>query len=230
MPFPVSGRVSLRVEVDLPINTPDDLAAYRVAGLVDAPRLGLQGVTFQEVKARVAFRDGILKLEELSGILSDPPGATRFAGSARLGVVPLGDLAARLSVEGLPLGLLARLVPDADLKLGGAVSGKLELAIPAGKLSDVTAWDGNVSLSSPVATALGWTLQGFEAGLTLRAGAATLTHLRGALEGREVLGSATVRLTGDYPFQARLSLKGFELASVDRLLPAFRPPLRLEGD
>ncbi|HJZ54342.1 MAG TPA: hypothetical protein VKE74_05265 [Gemmataceae bacterium] len=85
VPFPVSGRVSLRVEVDLPINTPDDLAAYRVAGLVDAPSLGLQGVTFQQVKARVAFRDGILNLEELSGILSDPAGAVCRTGLRRRG-------------------------------------------------------------------------------------------------------------------------------------------------
>src|SRR5205823_14572580 len=99
--FPVAGQVSLRVEVDVPINTPDALAAYRVAGSVDAPSLGLQGVTFQQVKARVAFRDGILKLEELAGILSDPAGATRFSGSAQLGVIPAGALEARLSVAGL---------------------------------------------------------------------------------------------------------------------------------
>src|SRR5262249_10639432 len=171
-PFPVAGRVSVRVEVDLPVNAPDDLAAYRATGTLEAPGLTLHGVTLQQVKARVALRDGVLKLEELSGVLADPAGATRFAGSARLGVVPTGDLVARLSVDGLPLGLLARLVPDAELRLGGAVSGALALTIPAGKLGDVTAWDGNVWLHSPSATALGWTLRGFDAALALRAGTA----------------------------------------------------------
>ena len=229
MPFAVAGRVSIRVEVDLPAETPDDLVAYRIDGSVEASTLRLEGVTFQQIKVRMAYRDGVLRLEELSGLLSDPTGATRFVGSARLGVIPVGDLAARLSVSRLPLGLLARLAPAVDLGVGGAVSGALELAIPAARLKDVTAWDGNATFRSPAATAFGWTLRDFDAGLTLRAGIATLTRLRGTLEGAEVQGSANVRLAGDYPFQARLSLKGFELATADRLLPMFRPPVHLEG-
>jgi hypothetical protein len=229
VPFAVAGRVSVRVEVDLPADSPDDLAAYRVTGSAEAPVLGLEGVTFRQVKVRVVFRNGVLHLEELSGLLSDPAGDTRFAGSAGLGVVPAGDLSARLAVERLPLGLLTRLLPGADLGLGGAVSGAVELAIPAGKLKDITAWDGRASLRSPAVNACGWALRGFDAALILRAGTAALTRLRGTLEGAEVLGSATAQLAGDYPFEARLSLAGFELASADRLLPAFRPPVHLEG-
>ncbi len=229
VPFAIAGRVSLRVEVDLPANNPDDLTGYRVAGSIESPGLVLEGVAFQQIKARVAFRDGTLTLEELSGTLSDPSGATRFAGTARLGVVPAGALAARLSVAGLPLGMLSRLVPGASLGFAGAVSGTLDLTIPAGKLSDVAAWDGKASLQSPSAAAFGWTLQGFDASLALRTNTAVLTRLRGTLEGAEVLGSANVQLAGDYPFQARLSLKGFELAAADRLLPLFRPPVHLEG-
>ena len=168
MPFPVAGRVSIRVEVDLPAETPDDLVAYRIDGSVEASTLRLEGVTFQQIKVRMAYRDGVLRLEELSGLLSDPTGATRFVGSARLGVIPVGDLAARLSVSRLPLGLLARLAPAVDLGEGGAVSGALELAIPAARLKDVTAWDGNATFRSPAATAFGWTLRNFDAGLTLR--------------------------------------------------------------
>src|SRR5262249_4460088 len=75
VPFAVSGRVSLRVEVDLPTDTPDDLASYRVEGSVVAPTLSLEGVTFQQAKVRMVYRDGVLSLEELSGLLSDRTGA-----------------------------------------------------------------------------------------------------------------------------------------------------------
>jgi translocation and assembly module TamB len=229
LPFVVAGRVSVRVEVDLPTDTPDDLAAYRIDGSAEAPTLSLEGVTFRHLKVRVAFRDGTLSLDELSGLVSDPAGETRFAGSARLGIVPAGDLTARLSVEGLPLGMLARLVPGADLGLGGAVSGTAELAIPAAKLTDVTAWEASAAFRSSAAAAFGWTLQGFDAGLTLRAGTAALSRLRGTLEGAAVQGEASVRLADDYPFQARLALTGFELAAANRLAPMVRPPVRLEG-
>ena len=229
LPFVVAGRVSVRVEVDLPTDTPDDLAAYRIDGSAEAPTLSLEGVTFRHLKVRVAFRDGTLSLDELSGLVSDPAGETRFTGSARLGIVPAGDLTARLSVEGLPLGMLARLVPGADLGLGGAVSGTAELAIPAAKLTDVTAWEASAAFRSPAAAAFGWTLQGFDAGLTLRAGTAALSRLRGTLEGAAVQGEASVRLADDYPFQARFALTGFELAAANRLAPMVRPPVRLEG-
>jgi|GEM_PF-5386562 len=229
LPFSTSGLVSFRVEVNLPADTPDDLEAYRVEGSLVAPNLSLEGIKFRLVKVRLVYRDGILKLEELSGHLSDSSGDTPFVGSARLGVVPVGDLSAKLSLERLPLAWLSRLAPGVDVEPGGVLSGMVELSMPAVKLKDVTAWNGRASFHSPVASALGWTLRDFNAEFNLHAGIATLARLQGDLEEAEIRGTANLRLDGDLPFQARLALTGMELASVERLVPRFRPPVQVEG-
>src|SRR5262249_10687867 len=153
----------------LPVDTPRDLKAYRVKGTADLSRLTLAGVELEKVRARLDYADGVLQLSELRGALPPAGGATggRFDGSARLGVIPEGDLTARLTLDRIPLGQLARAAPALTDQLGGAVSGEAELRVPAGRLTDVAAWQGSGRLTSEEVHAFGSTWRGVTTRLDL---------------------------------------------------------------
>src|SRR5207249_4804546 len=73
LPFPVSGRISFNVQLGIPLDTPRDLKAYRLRGTVHSRRLTIGGMELEELQARAAYSDGILRLEELSGRVPAEP-------------------------------------------------------------------------------------------------------------------------------------------------------------
>ncbi len=230
VPFEVSGRLTMKVQASLPVNQAGDLKLYKVSGSATLPIFSLSGVDMKDVAARVRYDNGVLRLEELGGRLVG--GATSkegtFEGTARLGLVPEGDLSADLTLTKIPL---ARVMRAAGVKgeVAGAVSGSANLRVPSGKLRDLGAWEGSGKLRADRVGAYGWALT--DAGATVRVakGLLTVRDVTGKLEGAPVSGSAEAKLTAPYTCEGKLELAKGDLASLQRLAPTVRPPLAVAG-
>src|SRR5262249_44998990 len=122
LPYPVSGRGSLEVQAALPVDTPNDLAAYRARGTVQLRRFKLAELALDQVSARVLLDRGVLELTELKGRVPDGREGN-FTGTARLQVAPLGDLSARLTLSDIPLARVLSLVPEAANHVSGPFRG-----------------------------------------------------------------------------------------------------------
>jgi uncharacterized protein involved in outer membrane biogenesis len=234
LPFEVSGRLSMKVQASLPVDRAHDLKLYKVSGTATLPTFSLAGVEMKDVSARVQYADGVLRLEELRGRLTGglakdaKPGAGTFEGSARLGVVPEGELTADLKLTDVPLSQLAWAAGIRE-DVTGAVSGSADLRVPAGRLRDLSAWQGSARLSADRVGAYGWALT--DAGATARVGNGLLTvrDVKGKLEGAAVTGSAEAKLTAPYSYEGKLELPKGDLASLQRLAPGLRPPVAVAG-
>jgi hypothetical protein len=116
LPFPVEGKLSFQVETGIPINTPQDMKAYRLDGTADLPRLNVAGVEMADVHTRIRYDNGILEMQELKGkaipAQSGPEKAGRFEGTARMEVAPLGELSGNLKVDRFPLDVVLTRLPE----------------------------------------------------------------------------------------------------------------------
>ena len=238
LPFRAAGRLSFEVRAAVPLDTPRDLKTYRFTGTATLPHLTLEGLRLEQVRARVAYRDGVLRLEDLQGRVPDgqpepakaadlPAG--RFEGTAQLQLIPQGDLTARLALDRIPLARVLTLVPGAAEAASGAASATVSLRAPADRLGDVSAWEASGILTAPHLRAYGLALKDARLELRLERGVATATEVRGRLEGADVAGAAELRLAGTYPFTAKLDLEFLDLASLERLAAGLRPPFALAG-
>jgi translocation and assembly module TamB len=227
VPFDVSGRLSMKVRASLPVDRPRDLKAYKVSGTATLPTFNLSGVDMKDVSARVHYDDGVLRLEDVRGQFVGRP-AGSFAGSARLGVVPEGDLTADLTLIDIPLTQLVRAAGIRE-EVTGSVSGSADLRVPAGRLRDLSAWQGSAKLRSERAGAFGWELTAAGATVNIAKGLLTVRDVTGKLEGAAVSGSAEAKLTAPYTYEGKLELPRGDLASLQRLTPGLRPPWTVAG-
>ncbi len=235
VPFEVSGRLTMKVQASLPVDQARDLKLYKVSGTATLPTFSLSGVDMRNVTARVRYDNGELRLEEFRGQLvggpapaEGKPDAGTFSGTARLGVVPAGDLTADLKLAEIPLAQVLR-VAGVKEGAGGSLSGSANLRVPSEHLSDLSAWQGSGSLTTPRISAYGLALT--DAGLTVRVGKGLLTvrDVKGKLGGAAVSGSADAKLTAPYTYGGKLELAKGDLASLQRLAPEVRPPLAVAG-
>jgi hypothetical protein len=246
LPFPIGGRLSVDVQLAIPIDTPRDLQAYRFRGRADLPRLDLAGLEMAWVHARVDYANGVLRLDELRGQLPPPraPGPMlspfalgpsalgtvgSFAGDARLEVEPPGNLTANLTVDRLPLDLALSLLPGAKGQAHGNLSGTLQGKVPTNRLGDPTAWAASGTLRSDRLQAYGLAAENVAATLAVAGGQARVSDFRADVEGAGLTGNGLLRLTGSYPFTARVDLAKANLDALQRLNPNLRPPVAIRG-
>ncbi len=235
LPFDLRGRLSFQMHVGIPIDTPRDLKAYRLRGNATFPTLSVAGFAMADVKAKVHYANGVLDLEDLSGRVPQPPRpgapatAGTFDGKARWEVVPEGNITANLRVRDVPLDRALDAMPGAAGQAAGILSGTVNATIPAAKVRDPAAWQASGSLAAPEVRVYGLTLKGFAADLGLANGRATVSGLKANLEGAPITGSAEARLTGNWPFQAKLDLGRLDLGAVEHMVPSVRPPVTVAG-
>jgi translocation and assembly module TamB len=231
LPFPVSGRLTFKVQVSIPLDTPRDLKTYRLRGWARLPRVVLAGLEMQDAQARVTYADGILRLEQLQGRLpegeSSSPGT--FEGPARLEVVPQGDLTANLTLRDIPLAQALRLVPGPAPSASGRFSGDVAVHTPAARLGDVTAWEVSGGIKADRLRAYGLTMDHFAGTVRLEHGTLSAKDVRGDLEGARVTGSGELSLTEAARYRANLDVRKADLAALQRLAPEFRPPVTIAG-
>jgi uncharacterized protein involved in outer membrane biogenesis len=227
VPFEVAGKLSVKVQASLPVDQPRDLKLYKVSGTATLPTFTLSGVEMKDVSARVRYDNGVLRLEEFRGQLPGQP-AGSFSGTARLGVVPEGDLTADLKLTDIPLAQVLRAAGIKE-EIAGSVSGSADLRVPSGRLRDLSAWQGSAKVNSGQVRAFG--VQLTDAGATVRVGNGLLTirDVTGKLEGAAVSGSAEAKLIAPYTYEGKLELAKGDLANLQHLSPGLRPPLALAG-
>jgi hypothetical protein len=231
LPFPVSGRLTFKVQASIPLDTPRDLKTYRVHGSAQLPQVTLAGLEMQDAHARVVYTDGVLRLEQLQGRLpegdSSSPGT--FDGTARLEVVPQGDLTANLTLRDIPLAQALSLVPGTPGSAGCRFSGDVTVHTPAARLSDVTAWEVSGGIKADRLRAYGLTMDNLAGTVRLEHGTLSAKDIRGDLEGARVTGSGELSLTEAARYRANLDVRKADLAALQRLAPEFRPPVTIAG-
>lgn len=226
LPVAVTGRVSFDVQASFPIDTPRDLKTYRVRGNASSPRLTVAGVALEKVSARVRYADGVLQLEELQARLPGMTGGS-VSGTARLGVIPEGDLTAQVKLDGIALREALSFNADLSRALSGTVSGTADLRIPAGKWRDQAAWRGTARLTSDRIQAYDWTARDAEADLVLENSVLTARDLKASVYGGRVTGRAEQPLDLTRPGRVSLRLADVDVGALMRDTPAL--PIRVEG-
>ncbi|HTU18144.1 MAG TPA: AsmA-like C-terminal region-containing protein [Gemmataceae bacterium] len=232
LPYPVTGRLTFQVHASIPVNTAGDLKAYRLRGSAKLPSFTIDGLAMANVEAQVRYANGVLDLQNLHGQMPEPGVAKttgKFSGDARVQVAPRGDVQASLKLDQMPLSTLLSLVPDVGGQVKGAVTGTVRARAPLEKLSDPATWRGAANLSAPAMEVYGIPLRDAAVGVIVDETRARLTTFKTNVEGAPLTGKGEIQLKGDYPFKAEVGLASGDLASLNRLAPAFRPPFTLKG-
>ena len=140
LPFPLEGELTFKVHSSIPVNTPRNMMNYRLTGTANLPRVNVAGVEMADVSTRLRLDKGILELQELKGKAITPPHPNpppqggrgqdtadgTFAGTAKMRISPVGDLTADLDVSHFPLAAVLNLLPGAEGKAAGAVTGHVQ--------------------------------------------------------------------------------------------------------
>lgn len=237
LPIRLDGKLSFRVQATIPLSDAKNLKLYHATGTVDLPWARIEDLWLQQVKARIVFENGVLRLDELSARQPNQtptgpptellPGGT-VLGTAALSVDPTGDLTADLKVTALPVGQLLRAIPNSDPNGAGTADGDVRLRAPAGALSDVQKWEASGRLVGRGLRAFGRSVDEVSVQARLDRGVLHVTEARAKLQGATVGGSGQVTLSGQYPYQAKVELPPSELRAWQQVLPELRS-VRLAG-
>ncbi len=230
--LPLEGKVSVRFEVGVPWTSLTDAAAYRFDGTLTSPSLRVDNLQFDNLAARVTYRDGQVALNRLRANLITAQVGTPgvIEGSATAALVPRGDLTASLNLEDIALRPIMDLVMKVGasstntLVQGGKVSGNVQFAVPLDSISQIETY----RLSGDVAgDALA--LRGLPpASLNindisirtriLNLGRLDLTAGESAAESIRLEGNATLPLDGSGPFHFNVKGDDIPTQSVAALL------------
>lgn len=205
----VSGKLSLRVRLGVPVNAPTKFSDYRLAGELSIAQLSVNGRQVSRLSAQVDFRNGRLRLDEVSG----QAGEGSFSGSASAKVFPPGRLSLDLDVTRLPLAAVA------GEKIEGSVSGQVTASAPLYQAKELSAWRGRAVLRQGRLEARGVAASDVSAAVALAEGKLSVTDLRGDVGGARISGSASLSLTGQMPIDVELSVPGANLAVLAASLP-----------
>jgi hypothetical protein len=236
LPVPVSGRLTFDVQASIPIDAPRALEAYRFKGTATLAYLNVAHLHLEQVRARVTLDNGVLRLEELSGRVANggavpggPSDAGSFAGRAQMELAPRGDFGAHLKLDLIPLDRVASLFPEIQADVRGSVNANLDVQGPMAHLEEMEAWKAKGNIQADRVEVYGLLLQGMTASLDLDNGIMRLVEARVSVQGTPVTGTGDLKTTSPYPYHAKVTLPPFDLASLNKLAPDFRPPVSLAG-
>jgi hypothetical protein len=135
--------------------------------------------------------------------------------------------------------LLRRLDVKVPVKFKGTATLRVLLRVPIENPNVPSAYRVSGTLSAPKFQIDDLLLENFTAKLRYADDVVTLEELSGRLASEPsavgpmppatVIGTATIRTTGEYAFAGQLRIDGLDLGAVERLAPAARPPIALAG-
>ena len=169
LPAKVEGKVTVRLQADIPTEAPDDFSAYRLTGTLSSPKLTIEDLSIEQATMKLVLAKGVLTVQELRAKLpgqdADSPAGMisgggelslekpfRFKASVKLNqvalerlddvrdLIPVGiQLSGSASAEAKAEGTLS------PLALKGSGSGRLTGLkvgpIPIGEVT--TRWDAD---------------------------------------------------------------------------------------
>ncbi|XZE54876.1 AsmA-like C-terminal region-containing protein [Planctomycetaceae bacterium SH139] len=156
IPVEAEGEVSVRFTVSVPLNALRDAKAYRFDGTLTSPSLQLESLLLRQLNTRLAYKQGVLQLTELTTGWGDlqttaaDQAAGTLTGTASLQLVPSGQFAGQFTAESLALRPLYELFTAAssaaEPALRGFVSGQLAFEVPLEAVDVPRAWTANANL------------------------------------------------------------------------------------
>lgn len=222
-PMAVHGRVTCRGRVVIPLDTPGDFHNYRFQGTGELTGLCFERFRMEHVRARLDYRDGVLRVSGIDGRVLDatsaagPTLAGAFHGTARLELFPAGALTAWLSFADVPVSQVARLVATADLSCDGACSGTAFVHGSLKRWSDATAWEGSAQVYSPQFRVADWEVEDLVGRFRLTQGVLVGEEVAGKLSGAAFHGQGQLRLDAPFSYHAAAELTADDPATCDRL-------------
>ncbi len=232
LPYSISGRLTFQVHASIPLNTAGDWQAYRLRGNARLATVNVAGLALTNVEAKVRYAGGVLVLENLCGEIPNAKNARsvgKFAGNARIEVVPCGQVQAALQLDAIPLAMLVDRVSSIKGPLAGVLSGTVQAQAPLKKLSDPASWRGTADLHVPHVEIFNLPFRNVVVRLSVDQGRVRLATFQTNVEGAPLTGQGELQLRGACPFQVEAHLDRGDLTALDRLAPPFRPPFELKG-
>ncbi len=221
LPFPISGRMTLQIQMGMPVDTPKDLKTYRGRGTVDLPTLSIAGLDLTNVHAAVRLDKGVLRLDELKATVQD----AALTGYAELTVDGDYPFQGKADVTRFNLDTLQHLSPGVRLPV--TVQGNLTVSANVrGELrtQKFTA-SGNLKAADLVVekARIDTVSCKWEATPTN----VRLRDLQTKLYDGEVTGDATLPLRDTSEGSVDLRIREMDTVALTRALPSM--PVKLEG-
>lgn len=242
-----TGKLShlngLRPELKLPIEIRGAFGAsvrlsgslahnrHVVAGTVTAPQVLLEGVTLEQLKFSFDADQDRVHIHPLNaGVYGG-----RIDLSLAMPLAPGEEVKAGLRWHRLPVDRLARDAAGIEGTPAGASSGVLQLRLPAGKWTELSAWHahGKVDLHQPNAPVSAGSPSGnlprATANLRLTAGRLQVSDIAVTAGASQLTGSVELQIAAPHNYRLSLNAADVDLELIEPLARAWRPSVRLRG-
>src|SRR5208337_3073690 len=215
------GRITFQAQVGIPLDTVRDPRTFRVDGTASLRWVRIAELPLEQVRTQFVYRDGVLTLAEMHGQVAGdqpptggPPLPGTFEGSARLELLPQGDVSASLKLQQIPLSRAVRLLSEKAAAVTGTFSANLTAHAPAARLRQPDAWNLTADLTCLDAQAEGGVLANATAQITMRNGVLSLERCSGELNDSLLAGKGMLHMTAPYLYEANLQLTPGERATT----------------
>lgn len=233
VPYQVTGKVTVQAKLGVPLGQAATRSAYRLTGTLSSPQLTLEGLTVRDLTTEVTLQDGKLTLSKLTAQFPQPgdPNAPAgsLSGTASAAIDPVGDIAATLTLDRIPVGPVLSAIPGLGVDARGLASGQASFKAPYQALGDPATWIASANLTSPELVVFGRSAKGVAFAAAVEKGTLTLTEGKVTVEGIPLTAAGTLGLTGKYTFDATVKTTGTNVADLRKLVPEAELPVPVEG-
>lgn len=228
-PIDLGGTGTFQIRAAVPVDGKRDLKLIRASANVRMSPLLVGKFRLESVMGRAQLLDGVIRLESLQGKFGKSDTEGTFLGSATLQLEPRGELKANLNMRQVPVDQLTELLPNANLKATGRLSGQVQLTADGANLEDTSRWTAQGELATDQIQYEDIRLSNLRSRVNLMQNRATFTDVRGVYRGFIIQGNGSIDLANQYPWQAKLNFPESDLTGLQKLIPNVTLPIRMEG-
>lgn len=202
LPFNISGTADTTIAVSVPWRQLRSARLYRLNGTIRSPRVVIDQVEVFDFSARLLYSDGVLQLQQLRFHTPSEQGGERglFVGSARLQLIPRGDLTIRATVTDVSIPWLAGLTQQPLPVSTGRFSGQVTASVPVNKVANLAAWKAEGTARVNDFAALGFSLETATTDLKLADNKVVLSNLQANPGGGTLKANADIILKAPYRY------------------------------
>jgi hypothetical protein len=133
LPMNMTGKVTVQLQLDVPTDSPDELKAYRLSGIVSSRSLNIEDLLLSDVRAKLNYKDGKMVVTDFVGKFPSPTpaqvggnllangdfnvgGDYAFKAQVKLEKVALEHIEKLKNVLSLPFDLIGEATANATLE------------------------------------------------------------------------------------------------------------------